>query len=120
MPPQTHSISLKVNAGGFDTIVDLALTLRWSWSHVEDQIWEPFDPELWELTHNPGLVLMTASISRLKSLMAEPDFRRKVEQVARIKKHYLEEKTWFERTHPQSPLSGVAYLPAAAAYRKAG
>ena len=23
---------------------------------MEDELWEPLDPELWELTHNPWLV----------------------------------------------------------------
>jgi Protein of unknown function (DUF3417) len=54
MQHQNQSISLKADVEGFDTLVDLALDLRWSWSHMEDKLWEPLDPELWELTHNPG------------------------------------------------------------------
>ena len=67
MPDQAHSISLKSDVDGFDTLVDLALNLRWSWSHGEEQLWEPLDPELWELTHNPGLVLLP--------LMVRPETR---------------------------------------------
>jgi hypothetical protein len=39
---------------------------------MEDKLWEPLDPELWELTHNPRLVLLTASLSKIRSLMANP------------------------------------------------
>jgi glycogen phosphorylase len=42
---------------------------------MEDELWEPLDPELWELMHNPWLVLLTASLSKLRSLMANPTYR---------------------------------------------
>ena len=38
MPHQNQSISLKADVEGFDTLVDLALNLRWSWSHMEDKL----------------------------------------------------------------------------------
>ena len=78
MAEQAHSIWFKADVDGFDTLVDLALNLRWSWSHGEEELWEPLDPELWELTHNPWLVLQTASRSKLKSLMADANFRRRI------------------------------------------
>jgi starch phosphorylase len=110
MIQQAHSIWLKADVDGFDTLVDLALNLRWSWSHGEEELWEPLDPELWELTHNPWLVLLTTSLSRLKSLMAEPNYRRKVEEAARTKQDYMQAPNWFQQKHAQSPLSCVAYF----------
>jgi alpha-glucan phosphorylases len=110
MTEQAHSIWLKADVDGFDMLVDLALNLRWSWSHGEEELWEPLDPELWELTHNPWLVLLTTSLSRLKSLMAESSYRRKVEEAARIKQKYLQAPTWFQQKHAASPLSCVAYF----------
>ena len=47
MTEQAHSIWFKADVDGFDTLVDLALNLRWSWSHGEEELWEPLDPELW-------------------------------------------------------------------------
>jgi hypothetical protein len=35
----------------------VALDLRWSWSHTADRLWEQIDPELWDRTHNPWLIL---------------------------------------------------------------
>ncbi|MGH9880014.1 MAG: DUF3417 domain-containing protein, partial [Pyrinomonadaceae bacterium] len=110
MTQQTHSIWLKADVEGFDTLVDLALNLRWSWSHGEEELWEPLDPELWELTHNPWLVLLTASLSKLKSLMADPDYRGKVEEATRTKQDYMQAPTWFQQTHATSPLSCIAYF----------
>ena len=34
---------------------ELALDLRWSWSHVADDLWQRIDPELWHRTQNPWL-----------------------------------------------------------------
>src|SRR6185503_13250364 len=110
MPEQAHSIWFKADVDGFDTLVDLALNLRWSWSHGEEELWEPLDPELWELTHNPWLVLLTTSLSRLRSLMADPNYRLKVEETARTKHDYMQAPSWFQQKHAQSPLSCVAYF----------
>src|SRR5436190_12149516 len=110
MKDQAHSISFKANVDGFDTLVDLALNLRWSWSHGEEQLWEPLDPELWEFTHNPWLVLLTTSLSRLKSLMAEPTYRRKVDDAVRTMQDYIKAPTWFQQKYPQSPLTCIAYF----------
>ena len=46
---------------GFDSLAELALDLRWSWNHAADRIWGRLDPVLWELTHNPWVVLQTVS-----------------------------------------------------------
>src|SRR6476620_4628634 len=110
MPDQAQSIWPKSDVDGFDTLVDLALNLRWSWSHGEEELWEPLDPELWEHTHNPWLVLLTTSLSRLKSLMANPNYRLKVEEAAHTKQDYMQAPTWFQQKHAQSPLSCVAYF----------
>ena len=42
-----------------DALAEMALDLRWSWKHSADAIWERLDPELWDLTHNPWVVLQT-------------------------------------------------------------
>ena len=40
---------------------ELALPLGWSWSHFEDELRGPLEPELWELTHHPWAVVQTIS-----------------------------------------------------------
>ena len=35
-----------------ERLTELALDLRWSWSHASDMLWHTIDPELWEATGN--------------------------------------------------------------------
>ena len=46
-----------------DALVELAFNLRWSWNHSADELWGKLDPELWELTQSPWVVLQTVSVS---------------------------------------------------------
>ena len=46
-------------------LTQLALDLRWAWNHAADELWRRLDPELWELTHNPWVILQTISQSKL-------------------------------------------------------
>ncbi|HYW72329.1 MAG TPA: alpha-glucan family phosphorylase [Pyrinomonadaceae bacterium] len=108
MSERTQSIQPKSDIDGFDSLVDLALNLRWSWSHGEDELWEPLDPELWELTHNPWLVLQTVSHARLKTLLLDPDFRQKVDRAADYQQK--QSTTWFQQNHGQTSLGCVAYF----------
>jgi starch phosphorylase len=60
----------------FDALVELALDMRWSWNHATDQVWRQLDPVLWDLTHNPWVVLQTVSREKLQRELAEPGFQR--------------------------------------------
>ena len=95
---------------GFEALAELSLDLRWSWSHVTDEIWRDLDPMLWRLTHNPCVVLQTVSRDRLERALGDPDFRRKVDLLVQVKKRSSESPAWFQQTYPQVPLSGVAYF----------
>ena len=46
---------------GIDTLAELALDIGWSWNHSADEIWQQLDPALWDLTHNPWIILQTVS-----------------------------------------------------------
>ena len=58
-----------------DALTDLALDMRWSFNHAADRLWEQLDPELWELTHNPWVVLQTVSQDKLQSVTADPTLK---------------------------------------------
>jgi len=66
---------------GFDSLAELALDLRWSWNHFADEVWRYLDRDLWDLTHNPWVVLQTISRDRLRTVLAEPGFASKVENL---------------------------------------
>jgi glycogen phosphorylase len=93
-----------------DALTDLALDLRWSFNHSADQLWERIDPELWELTHNPWVMLQTVSPERLQSVTADASFQKLLTDLHRKKRIALESQTWFQKAHPNCGLSAVAYF----------
>jgi starch phosphorylase len=68
------------------------------------------DPVLWELTHNPWVVLQTVSRQKLQLALAEAAFRRNVDDLLQRRRDATRASAWFQETHPQSALSCVAYF----------
>ena len=95
---------------GFDSLAELALDMRWSWNHCADEVWRQLDPALWELTHNPWVVLQTVSRDQLKKVLAKPGFRQKVEDLVAAKRQAAEAPAWFQKYHSKAPLTCVAYF----------
>src|SRR5579862_3463004 len=93
-----------------DALTDLALDLRWSFDHSADQLWEQLGPELWELTHNPWVLLQTVSREKLQSVTSDPRFQKLVADLRREKTVTEESEAWFQKAHPRSGLSCVAYF----------
>ena len=93
-----------------DALTDLALDLRWSFNHSADQLWEQLDPELWELTHNPWVLLQTVSREKLQSVTADRRFQRLLADLHREKTLAQESEAWFQKAHPRSGLSAIAYF----------
>jgi starch phosphorylase len=98
------------NSAGVASLTKLALDLRWSWHHGTDELWSELDPELWALTHNPWVVLQTASPARLGELLARPGDRQRVERLLEQRRQYLAASAWFQQSHPRAPLTRVAYF----------
>jgi len=101
---------LPTGIDGFESLVDLALDMRWSWSHATDDVWRQLDPALWDLTHHPCDVLQTVSREKLRSTLADPAFRQKIDDLVRSKRQMEDAQAWFQQAHPQSPLDCVAYF----------
>jgi starch phosphorylase len=59
----------------FDPIAELALDVRWSWNHSTDKLWRELEPELWEATQNPWLILQAVSSEKLERLLSQKTFR---------------------------------------------
>lgn len=93
-----------------EALAELALNLRWSWSHSDRELWGRLEPELWDLTHNPWVVLQTASRQKLQAALADPDFRSRLDQLLRNKRAAEQAPRWFSTTYPDSPLRTVAYF----------
>ena len=77
--------SLPSATEAWDALTRVALDLSWSWDHSADEVWKRLDPELWELTGNPWLILQAMSQRRLDALKlaVEKDaaFRQRIEQL---------------------------------------
>jgi len=93
-----------------DALAELALDLRWSFNHSADKFWEQLDPELWDLSHNPWIVLQTVSQEKLQSAAAVPGFQKLLEDLRRERRAAKESPAWFQKMHPDSPLKTVAYF----------
>ncbi len=93
-----------------DALTDLALDLRWSFNHAADRLWEQLDPELWELTHNPWVLLQTVSREKLQRITADPAFQNLLTNLHQEKTHAEESEAWFQKAHPRSGISTIAYF----------
>lgn len=95
---------------GFGSLAELALDLRWSWNHAADTLWRQLDPELWGLTHNPWVVLQTVSRDRLTNALADPVFRKILDDRLEGKRRAAQTPAWFQKHHAQASLTCVAYF----------
>ncbi len=84
--------------------------MRWSWNHATDEVWRQLDPELWEITHNPWVVLQTVSRDQIERVLADPVFRKNVDGLVEARRQAAEAPAWFQQNHPQAPLTCAAYF----------
>lgn len=91
-------------------LADLALDLRWTWSHSTDQLWEMLDPEIWERTGNPYFILQSVSQARLEEAAADDDFKEELRRWLHQRQRYLRDPGWFGREHAERALKGIAYF----------
>ncbi len=64
----------------------LALDLAWSWNHSVHLLWKQLDPELWERTRNPLLLLQTISPERLLQVAGTKEFKKCLHDVLHQKR----------------------------------
>ena len=91
-------------------LTDLALDLRWSFNHSADQLWAQLDPELWELIHNPWVLLQTVSREKLQAVTSDPAFQKLLADLQREKILAEASEAWFQKAHPRSSVSTIAYF----------
>ena len=101
---------LPTDVEGFDSLAELALDMRWSWNHATDDVWRKLDPDLWEITHNPWVVLQTVSRDKIERAWADPVFRKQVDGLVRTRRDAVAARSWFQQNHPATALTCVAYF----------
>jgi starch phosphorylase len=97
-------------ADGIDALAELALNLHWSWNHAADELWADLAPELWAATQNPWVILRTVSKDKMKSLLAQPQFRQRLDDLLRQNRDSFREAGWFQKEHPDAAFTSVAYF----------
>ncbi len=83
-------------------LIDLALDVRWSWSHASDELWKRLDPTLWEVTNNPWHILQTISRTRLLEAAADREFLELLQTHVAARLETLSASTWFEQKYPEA------------------
>ena len=95
---------------GLEGLADLALDLRWTWSHFSDRLWEMLDPEGWERTGNPYFILQSVPQARLEEVARDPEFQEELQRWLAQRQRYLQDPGWFGRERGANELKGVAYF----------
>jgi len=93
-----------------DALTELALNVRWSWNHSADELWTRLDPELWDLTQNPWVMLQTASREKLRKATSDRELQRKLEELIEEKRTHERASAWFQTAYERSPFGCVAYF----------
>jgi glycogen phosphorylase len=101
---------LPTEVEGFDTLAELALDMRWSWNHYADEVWRQLDPNLWKITQNPWVILQTVSPDQMQRMLADTEFRKKVDALVKARRQAAEAPAWFQQNYQQASLSCVAYF----------
>ncbi len=91
-------------------LLELALDLRYTWSHSADAIWDRLNPELWSQTRNPWLVLQSMSVHALVELAEDAAFVSRINSLLTREREAIRQPGWFERNYPQSPVKTIAYF----------
>jgi starch phosphorylase len=74
---------------GLEPLAELALDLRWTWSHQADHLWRRIDPDTWEATRNPWLIIQEVSRARLAELAVDAGFRRDLAALVDARARYV-------------------------------
>lgn len=93
-----------------EILVNLAMDLRWTWSHSSTEVWKSLDPEVWERTGNPLLILQNVTQARLEQLRENPAFKKGLERLVQERTDYLKYPRWFNRRYKEKPFSPIVYI----------
>ena len=93
-----------------DKLTELAVDLRWTWSHEGDLLWKYIDPEGWAQVNNPYEVLQNLTKPRLSALREDSVFLRYLDELSEAREAYNSSPGWYGETYDGDPLSRVAYF----------
>jgi starch phosphorylase len=95
---------------GLEALTELALDLRWTWSHAGDALWRKLDPDLWERTRSPWAILQNISQQNLEALARDPVFQQELKRAVEERERYLSEPGWCAQAYRNLGLKTIAYF----------
>lgn len=105
-----YPFSIRLLPEELKPLQEIALDLRWTWSHAGDALWKSLAPEVWGRTKNPWLILQNLSQDRLSQLAKNAKFKAHLQELMEDRQCYMESQGWFRETHGDKALRGVAYF----------
>ena len=92
------------------SLTDLALDLRWTWSHGTDKLWQVLDQEAWQRTRNPWTLLQNISHQRLTELANDEQFCQELQRLVKERETYHTTKGWYDENRAGSDIARIAYF----------
>lgn len=89
---------------------ELALDLRWTWSHTGDTLWRMLDPTTWEQTRNPWTLLQDVAHERLEELVQDTVFMDELQRLVTERTQYQSDVGWCGRVYREAALPRIAYF----------
>ena len=93
-----------------EVLIELALDLRWTWSHAGDALWQTIAPDIWERTQNPWMLLQNVSKERFEQLVKDPIFLAQLAKLKLERSQYYHQDGCFKCEDPSSQLGSIAYF----------
>jgi starch phosphorylase len=91
-------------------LAELSLDMRLTGSQLATRIWESLDPEAWERSTNPFMILQNAHQDKLDAAASDESLKAEWSEWLARWRRYIESPGWFGETHSESALKGVAYF----------
>jgi len=91
-------------------LAELALDLRWTWSHAGDDLWRMINAEVWERTRNPWTLLQDVSRERLETLARDRVFQEELRKLIGLRERYLSQPSWYAQHYSAGELERIAYF----------
>ena len=88
----------------------LATDLRFTWSYTADYLWQKLDPDLFALTRNPWLVLLSTSPEKLEELAADEEYCERIAWLLQREEASRTAPRWFSKHPGDNVLKSIAYF----------
>jgi starch phosphorylase len=104
-----HAFAPRPLPANLQALSELALDLRWTWSHGSDRLWQVLDRASWEVTANPPVILESVSEERLADLARDHGFVDEVRRAVWDRAEYLADPGWYGRTYPNERITAAYF-----------